>query len=723
MKTPPPLPAPVLPRHGRPTGPALAVLLPLLLALLLCLPGTSPAQTGASSQPKIKVELQAAAKNRIYHRVAVLPVRADETAPGEAPSPALLNELSELSSLLYQELDRTNKYLLIAADEALDREASPGGEADDVGSAAVAMGKRLKARGVVSSQLSRKPSAVGALSPKASSQLRIRLLDIATTQAAWTITITAPEEATDQKTLQTGIVKGCKLLLEELIQRGAVFSPRIQPPTVLSKEGRIRGARVVLHPSPSYIHSSYQLLRADSATAVFHPVDEAVANDSGPLILEDRKLKDATSYYYTVIGLDQNGLANIPQRPFTITTTGAPLPVRKFKATGSGLRQIPLSWELASDPNVTGYAIYRATQAAGPFTKIVELDDSDQQSYVDRGQAHSYERYGKLRDNTTYYYTIRSRNRVELESPDSPVTSALTKGGPSAPTRLKAQDNQARRVSLSWRAGNDPHIKGYALFRASRHEGPFTLIASIDGRLTQGYVDSGSFNRPLADNSRYYYRLQAINVVDVSSPDSQITSGLTKPVPAAVAGVVPSRQLVKKVELSWQANQEKDIRAYEIYRGELADNLDQRVGTVAAGQHRFKDGSLGDGQSYWYAVRAIDHDGLKGKFSPAVRATTKPRPAPPVGLEVEQLEQGLRLQWQHNREEDIARYLVISVGFLNQEVGQTATNTLLLKKQLEQGKEYRFQVMAVDRDGLRSDHSTTASIRLEGTTKPQERPE
>ncbi|PIE62470.1 MAG: hypothetical protein CSA26_13210, partial [Desulfobacterales bacterium] len=370
---------------------------------------------------------------------------------------------------------------------------------------------------------------------------------------------------------------------------------------------------------------------------------------------------------------------------------GKPEPVTAFNATGNGLRQISLSWERATDPNVVGYTLYRKGIHSEEYQKIAEIENPDQQNYVDRGTAKSYERYGKLEDNTRYWYILRTKNKVDVESVDSSPIAAQTKGAPAPPEGLRGISNQPRMVSLYWQEVTDPHTKGYILFRASGENGPFEEIGYIDGRDTKQTIDSGSFQQPLKDNTTYFYKIQAVNVVDVLSSPSSIASATTKPVPQAVQ-TVPSRQeLVKTAHLQWQPNAEGDDRL------------------------EYTDTGLADGTSYWYTIRAVDRDNLEGLFSPPVHKTTKPRPAQPEELRTKLTEEGVMLQWTPNLEQDIAHYTVYSVGFLTKAIQETKKTHYLYKTELTPGKEHRFQIEAVDKDGLISERSKIITIQVPET--------
>ena len=526
-------------------------------------------------------------------------------------------------------------------------------------------------------------------------------------QPVWKLTVShqevvpAPEKKEETATI---LAQAITALEKEMISRGDIFSTQLPRPEILSTQGDIRSVRIVLQPDPPHIFSQYQLLRAEDPKAVFRPTGPPVANKT-PLILIDRGLRDATSYYYTVIGINKAGMANVPAPPFAITTTGAPTPVKSLHAAGGSLRHIQLFWEPSQDPTVKEYVIYRSVNADGPFKKIAIVSGRDRQTYIDKGQPSGYSRYGELADNSRYFYIIRTRNIVGVTSEDSQVVSAVTKGVPQPPTNLQAIDRQPKKIPLAWAASHDPDVIGYAIFRAKTPKGPFQQIEYISGRENQQYVDDGSWEHPLQNDTTYWYRLRAVNVVEAQSPDSGIVSAITKAAPQAVIGVAAANGLFRKIILSWQPNPEPDIDHYEIYRGTIADNIRTKITTIGAEKTTYTDMVPADSRTYWYRIRAVDQDGLTGAWSAVVHATTKHPPVEPKGLKAIIGPSGILLSWEKNPEPDIDHYEISNGSFLSGRLGDAKKTQFFYPHPVKPGSEFKFMVRAVDQDGLESAYS------------------
>ncbi len=682
--------------------------LPLLLLLLL-LPATAALcqdRGSRDSADSIRVEVSPEARTVIYNRVLVLPFLGRDRQPDPM-----------LTRAFYQALQQVQKYPLLPAETGgrWYEKFTAGNKSAAGENIAVQAGRALRARGVISGTTTREDDDAG---QEGVCRYQVNMTDAQTEEQVWSLSFSSLPDHTgtgcDTPGLREILDRALDRLVAEMVRQGDIYSPLLPHPRILSTQGEIRKIRIVLQPDPPYVYSAYQLLRADSPDAVFRVVDKPVANRRAPIILKDENLNDATTYYYTIIGITANRMANVPAPPVAITTTGPPAPVTRLHASGNGLRSVRLFWEPSQDPTVTGYVIYRSNNRSGPYEKIATVKGHDQQTYVDLGQAKGFSRYGRLRDNTLYFYIVRTRNYVDVESSDSRIVSALTKGAPPPPTGVKAISGQARQVPMTWTASPDPDVKGYAIFRSTDKNGAFEQIDYVSGRLRQEFVDQGTWGAPLADNTRYFYRLRAVNVVDVNSEFSNIVSATTKPVPVAVTGVTASDNLYRRVELTWQPNPEADIARYEIFRGAIEDNTTLKVGSVPAPATRFTDTYLRDGAIYWYRIRAIDVDGLEGAMSEVVQATTKPVPVRPAGLAARLVGGGILLEWKKNPEEDIQRYEIVTAGFLATQVGQSTEPRFLYRTELSPGEEFSFQVRAVDADGLKSPYSQPVTVRVPG---------
>jgi len=127
---------------------------------------------------------------------------------------------------------------------------------------------------------------------------------------------------------------------------------------------------------------------------------------------------------------------------------------------------------------------------------------------------------------------------------------------------------------------------------------------------------------------------------------------------------------------------------------------------------------LDDGKEYFYGVASYNLFGAQGDTGATVRARTKPRPVPVEGLKlVVQRESdskgSITLTWTQNPEPDIGAYLVYrsrNDGFWSKTSTIPADETRFKDSNLRTESTYRYRLIAVDKDGLKSDPAESKSI-------------
>jgi hypothetical protein len=94
--------------------------------------------------------------------------------------------------------------------------------------------------------------------------------------------------------------------------------------------------------------------------------------------------------------------------------------------------------------------------------------------------------------------------------------------------------------------------------------------------------------------------------------------------PAAPRGVY-SISGDEQVEIKWYPNQEKDLKGYVIYKSTKKSGDYKEINTVGAKVSSYIDNDVRNGNTYYYAISAIDFDGNESDLSPEIVEDT-PRP-------------------------------------------------------------------------------------------------
>ena len=168
---------------------------------------------------------------------------------------------------------------------------------------------------------------------------------------------------------------------------------------------------------------------------------------------------------------------------------------------------IALDWSDSPESDLSGYAVYRARESAGPFRRTAWL--LPESAYTDTGSG----------DGATYYYAVSAINSWGLESPKSPVAAVqsqdITPPPPPARLRVVSLDRPAGRAALQWRTVANDDIQGYRLYRQDG-DGPRALITTAPVIGTR-YVD---FSLP--PKGDFTYSVTAIDLFGNESAHSAI---------------------------------------------------------------------------------------------------------------------------------------------------------------------------------------------------------
>ena len=267
-------------------------------------------------------------------------------------------------------------------------------------------------------------------------------------------------------------------------------------------------------------------------------------------------------------------------------------------------------------------------------------------------------------------------------------------------------------IAFEWKSfANSPEVAGYNIYRKTLAEQNYTLIDSLNSRFTTHYVDS-----PLTPSTTYLYRFAAKNAsgaAGVATQPLQITTqNFVPPTHVQAVGNYP-----RKVKILWRPHKDLRTQGYIIQRAEGKDFVEVARITNRL-QVEYLDTNLKDSTEYFYRVFAYIASDIHSTPSPVVSARTKPIPTMPQGVFASfDLPKKITIRWQKSPQNDIASYEVSRtiLGGISSEVlaNVPATQTSYTDTSEIDGVRYGYYVVAIDKDGLRSERQKSA---IEGST-------
>ncbi len=363
----------------------------------------------------------------------------------------------------------------------------------------------------------------------------------------------------------------------------------------------------------------------------------------------------------------------------------------------SDVTEVGFEWKPNYDERIVGYYVYRSSpnQQTNKLHRIATIKDRYSSHYVDTG----------LQPQTKYYYRFSSFSKDKRESVPSEMVTVTTKRMISSVVYLKAIVGLPNRVKIIWRPLEYPTVSAYIIERNDLSSMKWKKIATVKGKLSAEYIDTG-----LKNNYLYKYRIRVKTCGGLISKPSQIVEASTKPLPPMVENLRATHNLPKKIVLTWNISPKKDISYYKVYR--TINPILFYSYYAKTKDNKFEDLINENGKSYYYKVTAVDKDGLESPRQPsAVVGTTLDIPLPVSITSVKQDSRSVMLTWMGNDGRAVSYN--IKKEYNGKTVNLTGINSFSYQdRDVIPGVEYKYSVVAIDKYGLESKPSEPVLVSI-----------
>lgn len=395
---------------------------------------------------------------------------------------------------------------------------------------------------------------------------------------------------------------------------------------------------------------------------------------------------------------------------YTLTDIEPPTVITGLQAVPNDEGEVELTWPISTEADAKGYNIFRAERIKGNYEKVNdELIPLLETFYVDHPRA--------LR--TTYFYRVSAVDSSDNESKRSNAAKADLPDfvPPDPPTSFNAEPLEDGTVRLVWESSErEEDFKTYVLLRKQmgRFIGKADVQLNSEDLIGNSFIDKGEADLDLAEGGRYRYQIFAM---DSARNFSDTLTSIVK-IPDKTPPAPPTRLIIEndngiRAILRWNASSSTDVGEYVVYRGTARDSL-ERYQTLSVNNRLMRDDSVMKGETYYYAIGAIDTLGNEGettgKKSFLMKDFTPPRAVRNVRAS-SQIEE-IRITWEPVGSKDLKGYKIYSssspTGVYKPVTDQLITETKYTTTNIE--SDAWIQVRALDTSGNESKPSDPAHI-------------
>ncbi len=366
--------------------------------------------------------------------------------------------------------------------------------------------------------------------------------------------------------------------------------------------------------------------------------------------------------------------------------------------TVADMNAVAFEWKAIDDVRVKGIYIYKLR--SGVHSSVDEYYDT-----ID-SKATTHYLDTKVNPDSQYRYYFKTFSD-KAESKQGSFVTITTLPLLDSVSWLHAVENMPRSAKIIWRPHTNQKVKAYIVERKTLEEDKWKEIARVNGRLSAEYIDKN-----LEDNHVYKYRIRVTTYDNIISNPSEIKKVVTKQLPLEIHNIHASRDLPKRIRVTWDASTAKDFFKYYIYRSEKVNGQYEVVAKLS--NNLFVDKIGEDGKQYFYRVSVMDKDGLQSPYeSSSIQGATLAKPNAPVILEIKLYNNQILLSWNKIDSRNL-RFIVskrYKKGWFDEVVQEfKISGNIFADSNIESGITYHYKVFGVDKNSVQSEASMEVEI-------------
>lgn len=431
------------------------------------------------------------------------------------------------------------------------------------------------------------------------------------------------------KVLVPGAIQMYKLYIRDLDPAEAIMDTTffVVNTSIIYKPSPVQ--KLLVYPEPNHIvvkwgkeennlfFSGYYIERSEDEGKTFKRLSEQplLTSDSEEFeefnayhLYSDKDVFSGRSYWYRVVGVTPFGDEGLPSETIlskAIDVDG-PMPPVNVDARDIGNNTIRVSWEAKQiSEDQKGFVVWRSASPSGPFYPLFENPVPNTiREYIDKNA---------LPIQANYYIVYAMDDKGNQNGSAISMAVWYDTIPPARPQALAGYIDTLGNLTLAWAYGEEADLQGYNVYWSN---GPDREFYPLNAKPVQGNVFLDSITMETI-SEKIYYKIVALDFNMNQSEPSEILE-LERPdiIPPAAPMLSSYKSYPDSISITWQLSPSTDVVAYQLLRKLKGQEKYDILTTIAdPRQSSFTDKSVKQGQTYTYAIVAIDDAMLYSEIS------------------------------------------------------------------------------------------------------------
>ncbi len=261
-------------------------------------------------------------------------------------------------------------------------------------------------------------------------------------------------------------------------------------------------------------------------------------------------------------------------------------------------------WRPHSSERVHAYVIERKTLVTEKWKKLATVYGRLNAEYIDTG----------LLDDYVYFYRVRALTFDNIISTPSKTLKVVTKPLPASVENIQATRNLPNKIVIKWSASKQKDFAYYALYRASKIDNHYKLIAKLH---------NNHFEDKIKENGKvYFYRVSVVDKDGLESLHANNSiQGMSLDAPSA-PGIIDARFTGNSIKLHWIKTDPRSVKYIVKRRHKIGWFKEETTEYNLHNRTTFIDKNVEHDSTYIYSIFALDKNSIISAESVEVKIVT-----------------------------------------------------------------------------------------------------